>query len=215
MKCRSMVMKCAACGIVNVPTAKVCECGYSFVTFTTAAIPPRASADKESSLVSTAVSAVIRVVWIGPLLGATYSASSTSSRIGTAAKSAPQQAALAGYALAWTVLPYTALPDRLPRLWASPKPENFMEACKHCGAVRDASTKYCLRCGARTAFTPTTAGCSTSVTDPNRVCPTRRRVRRIGCYRHIGNSARIFNHKPYRFQPCGKDHNIGAYRGNR
>lgn len=57
--------------------------------------------DKGSKIIS----AFIRIVWVFPLLGAAYSSVYFLSSW-DAQKSAPQQAALAGYSIALAVLPY-------------------------------------------------------------------------------------------------------------
>jgi hypothetical protein len=51
------------------------------------------------------ISGLIRVVWICPLLGAGFSIVNLATNW-DAQKSAPQQAAFAGFVTAWTVLPY-------------------------------------------------------------------------------------------------------------
>ena len=58
-----------------------------------------------SDVAQTTVSVLIRLVWVAPLAGAAYSTLNLMSNW-ESAKTAPEQAAVAGYALACTVLPY-------------------------------------------------------------------------------------------------------------
>lgn len=88
-------MKCPSCGLENPPSSKTCDCGYAL-------------AGGESIVrvtpIATPAAGAVRLVWLLPLLGTV--AAGLQMYLGwDSAKSAPQQAALAGFALAWAVIP--------------------------------------------------------------------------------------------------------------
>jgi hypothetical protein len=93
-------MKCPNCKLENLPGAHHCDCGHSFVN--RSSLSPGAGGP---SGMSRFISGLIRVVWICPLLGAGFSIVNLATNW-DAQKSAPQQAAFAGFVTAWTVLPY-------------------------------------------------------------------------------------------------------------
>jgi hypothetical protein len=90
-------MKCSVCSLENPPLAQRCDCGYPlagsapFVQVT----PPIVNTN----------GGMIRFVWVAPLLGA-LAAGADLLASWDSAKSAPQQAALAGFVLACAVIPY-------------------------------------------------------------------------------------------------------------
>lgn len=91
-------MKCLACGLENPPSAARCDCGnpitkqVQVVPSASMSAPPRSKS-------------AIRFVWLAPLLGALVASAELASNWDSQ-KSAPQQAALAGFALALAVIPY-------------------------------------------------------------------------------------------------------------
>jgi len=90
-------MKCPSCGLENPPSAMKCDCGY-----------PLGIAAQPTQTIHTSSaprSSAIRIIWLIPLLAALFAAADFAFNW-DAQKSAPQQAALAGFALVCTVIPY-------------------------------------------------------------------------------------------------------------
>jgi hypothetical protein len=83
-------------GLENVPSAQKCDCGYSFADGIQ--MVPGTQSPKPSNR-------AFRSVWLLPFLGA-ITAGAEMYLNWDMAKSAPQQAALAGIALAWVVIAY-------------------------------------------------------------------------------------------------------------
>ena len=121
-------MQCSSCGLENLPTARQCDCGAPLgggvQQFTASAhlsplppplpaaglVPHGVTMQYAPHVVQVPYSAVqpwnaIRLVWLLPMFGALVAGADFAVSWG-AQKSAPQQAALAGFALACVVIPY-------------------------------------------------------------------------------------------------------------
>jgi hypothetical protein len=89
-------LKCPTCNLENPPTAETCDCGSRLSGRT-----------QQVQVIPSPVPGIgaIRLVWLLPLLGSVV-AGAEIFLSWDSAKSAPQQAALAGMVLAWAVIPY-------------------------------------------------------------------------------------------------------------
>jgi hypothetical protein len=90
-------MTCESCGIENPASAQTCDCGH--------VLGRPAQLVRPRILIQEIMAPIRRAVFLLPLLGATFAAFDLYSNW-DAQKGAPQQAALAGYVLAWAVIPY-------------------------------------------------------------------------------------------------------------
>ena len=88
-------MKCPSCSLENPPTAAKCDCGCPLVVFPSS-IPAPVVLPRPG---------FVRIVWLAPMIGAFIAAADLYVGL-SASASAPQQAAAAGMALAWVVIPY-------------------------------------------------------------------------------------------------------------
>jgi hypothetical protein len=94
------LMTCQSCGIENLPTASRCDCGHILGS----AARPGSRAEVGIKPVGV-ITTVTRLLFVAPLAGAAYGGVYFLIFWDTQ-KSAPQQAALAGYVLACAVIPY-------------------------------------------------------------------------------------------------------------
>jgi hypothetical protein len=92
-------MICLSCGLENPSSALRCDCGRLLET------PKRSGPQVALDRLSIALDVIRRLIYLLPLFGAIYGANNLFTNW-DAQKTAPQQAALAGYALAWAVIPY-------------------------------------------------------------------------------------------------------------
>ena len=93
-------MTCEACGIENPSSATRCDCGHMLGTLAKRGAPAEVGVSPAGFITT-----VTRVVFVAPLAGAVYAGQYLFANW-DAQKSAPQQAALAGYVLACTIIPY-------------------------------------------------------------------------------------------------------------
>ena len=88
-------MRCPSCKIENPPTAKRCDCGYDLTSIHTVV----------HTAESKRASGIAQAVWVLPIIGA-LAATFELATNWDAQQSAPQQAALAGFALCLVIIPY-------------------------------------------------------------------------------------------------------------
>jgi hypothetical protein len=93
------LMTCSSCGIENVPSAQRCDCGNALSS------AARSGPEIMFDTFKVCTDVVCRLIFVFSMGGALYAGFDLWQNW-DAQKSAPQQAALAGYVLAWAVIPY-------------------------------------------------------------------------------------------------------------